>query len=174
MEQMNSNQESSESVSSDEDIYNVDKILDIQVHNGVEHYLVKWEGYGSDQNTWEPLKSFSPNYSLVDEFLAERKQKMAKQKENNNQVRDRHLKEEQRKMKEKKREKKDHSKKRLKKAENGSHEEPNPKQKNPKKSKVKEAKEPLQKGSKRKSCQKGKIDYYKHRVLICQSENTEM
>lgn len=40
---------------SDEEEYQVEKILDHAVKRGKHLYLIKWEGYGSDANTWEPL-----------------------------------------------------------------------------------------------------------------------
>ena len=45
-------------MSTDETIYYVEKILD---HRGEEHnieYLVKWVGYGHKDNPWEPISSF--------------------------------------------------------------------------------------------------------------------
>ena len=47
-----------ETMSTDETIYYVEKILD---HRGEEHnieYLVKWVGYGHKDNSWEPISSF--------------------------------------------------------------------------------------------------------------------
>ena len=40
---------------SDDDIYTVERIVDKKKVCTKTHYLVKWEGYSSDQNTWEPL-----------------------------------------------------------------------------------------------------------------------
>lgn len=40
---------------SDEEEYQVEEILDHQIKRGKHLYLIKWEGYGSDSNTWEPL-----------------------------------------------------------------------------------------------------------------------
>ena len=34
--------------------YPVEKIVSSKVHHRKVHYLVKWEGYRDDQNTWEP------------------------------------------------------------------------------------------------------------------------
>ena len=31
-------------------------------------YLVKWEGYSSSENTWEPIKNLKNVWPLVDEF----------------------------------------------------------------------------------------------------------
>lgn len=39
----------------DEEEYQVEQILDHTVKDGKHLYLIKWEGYDSDDNTWEPL-----------------------------------------------------------------------------------------------------------------------
>lgn len=47
-EQMNSGS------SDDESKYEVNKVLDSRLENGQVQYLVDWEGYDSDERTWEP------------------------------------------------------------------------------------------------------------------------
>lgn len=37
--------------------YYVQDIIDYRVSQGVEEYLIWWEGYGKDQSSWEPLKN---------------------------------------------------------------------------------------------------------------------
>ena len=58
---------------SDEPVYNVERILDHEVRKegrrSVTYYLVKWEGYGSEHNSWEPEKNFL-NRLAIDEYLA--------------------------------------------------------------------------------------------------------
>ena len=51
--------------------YNVEKILEMKIKNGEKLYFVKWEGYPSSQNTWEPRKHLSNVDGMVDEFEAE-------------------------------------------------------------------------------------------------------
>ena len=36
--------------------WEVDAIIDESLINGVPHYKVKWNGYGNDDCTWEPLE----------------------------------------------------------------------------------------------------------------------
>ena len=36
------------------DVYTVDKIVDVRVTSGEVEYRVKWRGYTSRENTWEP------------------------------------------------------------------------------------------------------------------------
>ena len=62
-----------------EDIYDVERIEDVQVIQGEEHYLVKWEGYPSSQNTWEPLSSFGDNLTLINEFIRDRNKELIDQ-----------------------------------------------------------------------------------------------
>lgn len=42
-------------------------------------YLLKWDGYGSDENTWEPEKNIDPG--MVREFEEERARKEAEKEE---------------------------------------------------------------------------------------------
>lgn len=38
---------------SEDEVYTVQEILGKRVQDGVEEYFIKWDGYGSDDNTWE-------------------------------------------------------------------------------------------------------------------------
>ncbi|XP_017461466.1 PREDICTED: M-phase phosphoprotein 8-like, partial [Rhagoletis zephyria] len=48
--------------------YAVEQIVDKQIENGNAKYLVKWEGFSSSENTWEPLESLKDSMDLVTEF----------------------------------------------------------------------------------------------------------
>lgn len=52
----------------DEDMYNIEKILDRRVMNGRIEYKIKWEGYPMSQCTWEPLKNLETVKELLTEF----------------------------------------------------------------------------------------------------------
>jgi len=61
----------------EEEEYIVEKILDKRKgKNGKVEYLLKWKGYGDDDNTWEPKDHLECNH-LIDEF---EKQHAAKSK----------------------------------------------------------------------------------------------
>ena len=52
---------------SQNDVYDVEKVLDRQLINGKPHYLIKWSGYGDEENTWEPETNLGSE--LLDEYL---------------------------------------------------------------------------------------------------------
>ena len=53
---------------SEEEYYDVEKILDRRKINGKYEYKIKWEGYPIDESTWEPLKNLKHAKELVDEY----------------------------------------------------------------------------------------------------------
>ena len=55
---------SSEKVS----VYVIDEegILAERIHDGIKQYLIKWQGYGEERNTWEPVESLGDPETLVD------------------------------------------------------------------------------------------------------------
>ena len=46
--------------------YVVEKVLQSQLVDGQLQYLVKWMGYGMDDNTWEPVSQFISKKVLQD------------------------------------------------------------------------------------------------------------
>jgi hypothetical protein len=49
-----------------EPVYEVEKILDSKLEDGQRKYLVKWTGYDSTENTWEPKSSFNSLKPIAD------------------------------------------------------------------------------------------------------------
>ena len=43
-----------------DEMYKVEKVLHGKYFNGKLHYLVKWKGYPSSANTWEPESHLNP------------------------------------------------------------------------------------------------------------------
>jgi hypothetical protein len=41
----------------EDNVYNVEEIVGHRRNNGREEYLIKWEGYGEEENTWEPVSN---------------------------------------------------------------------------------------------------------------------
>ncbi len=52
--------------------YEVEKILDRKHENGENYYLVKWIGYDSSENTWEPIKNLIHSREIIKEFELKR------------------------------------------------------------------------------------------------------
>ena len=50
-----------------DEIYSVEKIISKKVVNGKTQYLLKWKGYDSDENTWEPEENLDCQ-DLLEEF----------------------------------------------------------------------------------------------------------
>ncbi len=50
--------------------YVVEKILSRKTVDGVDYYLLKWKGYPSSSNTWEPRQNLSNCGLLLQEFEA--------------------------------------------------------------------------------------------------------
>ena len=55
-------------IESDDDEYEVEQILDYKQVNGRPCYLVKWEGYDTSENTWEPIANLTGCHQLVKEY----------------------------------------------------------------------------------------------------------
>lgn len=58
---------------SDDNIYSVEKIVDSRIHKGKKQYLIKWEGFPSNENTWEYAKDILSK-ELIEEYEHGRKQ----------------------------------------------------------------------------------------------------
>eukprot|EP01055_Gregarina_sp_Pseudo9_P004238 Gregarina_sp_Pseudo_9__4237@NODE_438_length_2829_cov_76_227599_g414_i0_p1_GENE_NODE_438_length_2829_cov_76_227599_g414_i0NODE_438_length_2829_cov_76_227599_g414_i0_p1_ORF_typecomplete_len414_score151_37Chromo/PF00385_24/3_2e10_NODE_438_length_2829_cov_76_227599_g414_i02281469 len=55
--------------SAGEDLYQLESLKDYEVRNGVEYFLVKWEGYPDEQNTWEPVTNIvHPTQELIEQM----------------------------------------------------------------------------------------------------------
>ena len=64
----------------EEDIeYEVEAILDVRRKNGTNEYLIKWKGYSSAENTWEPEENITDK-SLLVEFNESRKKSEARKR----------------------------------------------------------------------------------------------
>ena len=50
-----------------DEVFSVEKIISKKVVGGKTEYLLKWKGYDSDENTWEPEENLDCQ-DLLDEF----------------------------------------------------------------------------------------------------------
>lgn len=53
---------------SDEELYNIEKIIGHKMIKGMPHYRIKWEGYPSSANTWEPIDVLEKCQDLIEEY----------------------------------------------------------------------------------------------------------
>jgi len=60
-----------------EEEYVVEKLMDKRIRNGCVEYLISWQGYGPDENTWEPKKNLDCP-ALIKEFEEKLKDRKAK------------------------------------------------------------------------------------------------
>lgn len=63
-----------------EEFYVVEKIVGARVDpkTKVPMYMVKWKGYGSNENTWEPKGNLSKCAALIKSFIASQNGKKGK------------------------------------------------------------------------------------------------
>jgi len=54
-----------------EEVYDVEKILKVRRHRKTLQWLVKWEGYGNEHNTWEPKENLIDCQEALQEFYQE-------------------------------------------------------------------------------------------------------
>ncbi|CAG7831108.1 unnamed protein product [Allacma fusca] len=66
--------DASKDASESEDIYEVEKIVRKRVSDGRVEYLIKWQGYSSSENTWEPIENLQC-HELVNGFEKSLKRK---------------------------------------------------------------------------------------------------
>jgi len=53
-------------------MYNIENIMDVKTIEGQKLYLIKWEGYGEEANSWEPFE----NLSTAKDYILELENKM--------------------------------------------------------------------------------------------------
>ncbi|QRW24877.1 hypothetical protein RhiXN_11789 [Rhizoctonia solani] len=58
-----------------EEEYKVEGITDMEERNGKWFFRVKWKGYGSEENTWEPRENLKNAEKILEKFEKEMKKK---------------------------------------------------------------------------------------------------
>ena len=67
--------------SSEEEEYEVEKIVSFRYVKKKKQYLVKWVNYSDEWNTWEPLENLDGSHELVKAFEAQEAEKDRKKDE---------------------------------------------------------------------------------------------
>jgi hypothetical protein len=61
--------------------YEVEQILDDKRVSGKPYYLVKWKGYDTSENTWEPIENLTGCHQLVQQYCSQRGQRSPRKKD---------------------------------------------------------------------------------------------
>ncbi|XP_054155053.1 chromobox protein homolog 1-like [Oppia nitens] len=64
-------------VDEEEQEFAVEKVVEKRNVKGKIQYLIKWQGYGDEENTWEPVENLDCD-DLIEKFEEDRKAKAAK------------------------------------------------------------------------------------------------
>ncbi|VDI73304.1 Hypothetical predicted protein [Mytilus galloprovincialis] len=71
--QLHKDKQPSQNPNPQQDIYDVERILKCRKRGNIKQYLIKWQGYSSSQNTWEPSNNLPNN--LIQHFHAQSQSK---------------------------------------------------------------------------------------------------
>ncbi|VDI75598.1 Hypothetical predicted protein [Mytilus galloprovincialis] len=71
--QLHKDKQPSQNPNPQQDIYDVERILKCRKRGNIKQYLIKWQGYSSSQNTWEPSNNIPNN--LIQHFHAQSQSK---------------------------------------------------------------------------------------------------
>ncbi|CAG9529472.1 unnamed protein product [Cercopithifilaria johnstoni] len=62
----------------DEDEFEVDHILNVAAVDGEVKYQIRWKGYGSDEDSWEPEQNLETARLILDEYIANHQDEVKK------------------------------------------------------------------------------------------------
>uniref|UniRef100_A0A915A7K8 Chromo domain-containing protein n=2 Tax=Parascaris univalens TaxID=6257 RepID=A0A915A7K8_PARUN len=58
--------------------FEVERILDVKLKGGIIKFEVRWKGYGSEEDSWEPEENLETARLLLDDYIARNKEKVEK------------------------------------------------------------------------------------------------
>jgi hypothetical protein len=61
--------------------YEVEQILDDKRVSGKPYYLMKWKGYDTSENTWEPIENLTGCHQLVQQYCLQKGQHSPRKKD---------------------------------------------------------------------------------------------
>ncbi|XP_033741181.1 M-phase phosphoprotein 8-like [Pecten maximus] len=64
--------------SSEEELYEVERIMGMSKASGKTLYKVRWRGYGATDDTWEPIENLQSCLDLIEEFQKKREEQQLK------------------------------------------------------------------------------------------------
>uniref|UniRef100_A0A0R3S0J4 Chromo domain-containing protein n=1 Tax=Elaeophora elaphi TaxID=1147741 RepID=A0A0R3S0J4_9BILA len=71
-------EDSNEDEELDEDEFEVDHILNVAAIDGEIKYQVRWKGYGSDEDSWEPEENLETARRILDEYIEKHQDEVKK------------------------------------------------------------------------------------------------
>merc|ERR1711976_284041 len=73
---------SARKMSESEEEYEVDKIVDDKIEDGEKMYLIRWKGFASDDDTWEPISNLEcpDNIKEYERVKKEKKREISEKK----------------------------------------------------------------------------------------------
>ncbi|VDN43360.1 unnamed protein product [Gongylonema pulchrum] len=61
-----------------EDMYVVEKIVDVGIFDGIVKFKVRWKGYKADEDTWEPEENLESAPLALNKFFVTNPKKVAR------------------------------------------------------------------------------------------------
>uniref|UniRef100_A0A9J2PQH9 Chromo domain-containing protein n=1 Tax=Ascaris lumbricoides TaxID=6252 RepID=A0A9J2PQH9_ASCLU len=77
-EKKDEEQEGDDTSGLEEGEFEVERILDVKLKDGIIKFEVRWKGYGSEEDSWEPEENLETARLVLDDYIATNKEKVEK------------------------------------------------------------------------------------------------